>query len=137
MAIKYAILVKEEKVHKITVLAENEEEAKKIANNYTLDNYEIAEGSENTYIYEVNELNSGPIKITSVNQLIRLCEEAESPIDCFIGNGLIKSSKSVLFDDGKFSIINEIDGSEDVLTPEELLKVNIGKAIQNSCFYLY
>lgn len=38
--------------------------------------------------------------------------------------------------DDKFWILNEIDGSEDSLTLEELKESNIGRAIQNGFFYL-
>jgi hypothetical protein len=81
-------------------------------------------------------------QITTVEQLKELCIQEDGPIDCFIHLGLCRSSKSIFFDEdeGKFSIINEIDGSEDVLTPEELLDeslTNIGKAINSGRFYKY
>jgi hypothetical protein len=81
-------------------------------------------------------------KISSIKQLKELCLEENGPIDCFIQLGALRSSKSICFDDedGKFSIINEIDDSEDILSPSELLDkslTNIGEAIQKGCFYMY
>jgi hypothetical protein len=43
-------------------------------------------------------------------------------------------------DDGKFNVVNEIDGSAQKLTPEELFNeslTNIGKAIKYGAFYAY
>ena len=63
-------------------------------------------------------------------------------IDCYIslGGGICRSSKSVFYDPEKevFSVINEIDDTEDILTAEELhTKSNIGEAIDNGAFYQY
>ncbi len=56
-------------------------------------------------------------------------------------NGGIRSSKSMCnLGDNKYSIINEVDDSEQFLSFEELnddTKTNIGLAVTNGSFYLY
>lgn len=79
-------------------------------------------------------------KIKSVDELKRLSKDES--IDCFIAlmGGICRSSKSVFYDsEGKtFSIINEIDDTEDVLTAKELYtNSNIGEAIDKGAFYQY
>jgi hypothetical protein len=66
----------------------------------------------------------------------------DEPIDCFIAlaDGTCRSSKSVFYDSEKkvFSIINEIDDTEDILTPKQLhADSNIGEAIDKGAFYRY
>lgn len=80
-------------------------------------------------------------KIETIEDLKKLCDDEQSH-DCYISiSGIIRSSKSVfMYEDGTFSVINEIDDSEDFFTQEELLNPNkslIGKAIQNGQFYSY
>ena len=79
-------------------------------------------------------------KIGSIDELKK--RSKSEPLDCFIllAGGLCRSSKSVFYDtkQKKFSIINEIDDTEDDLTAEELYtKSNIGKAINAGTFYRY
>lgn len=50
----------------------------------------------------------------------------EEPQDYFIMiNSFIKSSKSIFKDGIKYNILNEVDGSEDLLTEEELFDTDI------------
>ena len=72
-------------------------------------------------------------KIENIEQLK---SEAENGLDCFISlNGCLRSSKHIWYDEesNQFEIINLIDGSEQCLTPEELMNnefTNIGEAMQ-------
>lgn len=80
-------------------------------------------------------------KIENIEQLKVLCNDEQSH-DCYISiSGIIRSSKSIfMYEDGTFSVINEIDDSEQIFTEEELLNPEIsiiGKAIQNGQFYSY
>lgn len=80
-------------------------------------------------------------KIENIADLKLLCEKEEAH-DCYISiAGIIRSSKSIfMYEDGTFSVINEIDDSEDIFTEEQLLNPNIsliGKAIENGQFYSY
>lgn len=80
-------------------------------------------------------------RIENIADLKLLCNNDEAH-DCYISiAGIIRSSKSVfMFEDGTFSVINEIDDSEDIFTEEELLNPNlslIGRAIENGQFYSY
>ncbi len=64
------------------------------------------------------------------------------PVDCFIAlaGGMCRSSKSVCYNSKEkvFSVVNEIDDTEDVLTAKELYtNSNIGKAIDKGAFYQY
>ena len=50
----------------------------------------------------------------------------EEPQDYFILiNSHIRSSKSIFKDGDKYNILNEVDGSEDLLTEEELFDTDI------------
>jgi hypothetical protein len=80
-------------------------------------------------------------KIENIAELKILCND-EQAHDCYISiAGIIRSSKSVfMYEDGTFSVINEIDDSEDLFTEDELLNPEIsliGKAIQNGQFHSY
>ena len=80
-------------------------------------------------------------KIENIEQLKTLCNDEQSH-DCYISiSGIIRSSKSIfMYEDGTFSVINEIDDSEEFFTEDELLNPDIsiiGKAIQNGQFYSY
>ena len=79
---------------------------------------------------------NNPKAIQSVEQLK---EEACETSDFFIAlNGGIRSSKSILFDEGIFYIHNDIDESEEELTEEQLFSVsNIGTAINKKAFFKY
>lgn len=79
--------------------------------------------------------------IKNVEELIELCNDEQSH-DCFVAlKGGIRSSKSVFMnEDGSFSIINEIDWSEDEYTMDELSKPEnsfIADAISKGAFYSY
>jgi hypothetical protein len=79
-------------------------------------------------------------RITSIAALEKLSQN--KTIECFIAlsGGMVRSSKEVLYDTNlkKFYITNEIDGSTDILTREELdTESNIATAIKNKCFYQY
>jgi hypothetical protein len=64
-------------------------------------------------------------KIENIKELVELLSDGDSH-DCFILlNANIRSSKSMfLYEDGTFSVINEIDWSEDKFTFEELSDPN-------------
>jgi hypothetical protein len=80
-------------------------------------------------------------KIENIAELKILCND-EQAHDCYISiAGIIRSSKSVfMYEDGTFSVINEIDDSEDLFTETELSNPElsiIGKAIQKGQFHSY
>lgn len=80
-------------------------------------------------------------RIENIAELKILCND-EQAHDCYISiAGIIRSSKSVfMYENGTFSVINEIDDSEDLFTEDELLNPEIsliGKAIQNGQFHSY
>ena len=80
-------------------------------------------------------------KIENIEQLKVLCNDEQSH-DCYISiSGIIRSTKSIFMcEDGTFSVINEIDDSEEFFTEDELLNPDIsiiGKAIQNGQFHSY
>ena len=77
-------------------------------------------------------------RINSLEELITAIEEGNN--DFFINLGSARSSKDITYNDGIFYIINEIDGSEEELTAEQLFDeeyTNIGKAINGGVFYMY
>lgn len=77
-------------------------------------------------------------RINSLEELIEAIDSNHN--DFFISFGIAKSSKNITYNDGIFYIINEIDGSEEELTAEQLFDeeyTNIGKAINGGVFYMY
>lgn len=77
-------------------------------------------------------------QINSLQELIETIQSGNH--DFFIGNGLVRSSKYMEYDDDTFYIINEIDDTEQTLTTKELFNddyTNIGVAINNGTFYSY
>ena len=81
-------------------------------------------------------------QIKSIKQLKKVCA-AEKGADFFILlNYNLRSSKCISwFEDTKtFFILNEIDGSEQELSEEQLMDkeyTNIGEAIKKGAFYKY
>ena len=77
-------------------------------------------------------------QINSLEELIETIQSGNH--DFFIGNGLVRSSKYMEYDDDTFYIINEIDDTEQTLTTKELFNeeyTNIGVSIKNGTFYSY
>lgn len=76
------------------------------------------------------------IKIISIEGLKASIDKGV--YDYCISNGLLRSSKHINRTvDGKFMIINEIDGSEELLTEDELKDSHIAKCMKNGTFYAY
>lgn len=82
------------------------------------------------------------VLIENIEQLNYLLE-LKTQVDCFISlNHGIKSSKSIWYDNDskKYTILNEVDDSEDILSEEELFledKTFIGAAMQTKNLVLY
>lgn len=77
-------------------------------------------------------------QIESLEELIEAIEDNHN--DFFISFGIARSSKFITYYNGIFSIVNEIDGSEQSLDSEQLFDeeyTNIGKAINAGQFYMY
>lgn len=86
------------------------------------------------------------MKIENIEQLKNICEETKkfvgNQLDCYISNGIFKSSKTFLFQgDNTIVIVNEIDGTSIYLRSVEKVmiskKTNIGNAIKNGTFFVY
>lgn len=81
-------------------------------------------------------------KINSLEELKEvLSEEGETVEGYILLKGGIRSSKSMCkIGNDQYSIINEVDDTEDILTLEEFndnTKTNIGDAIAKGIFFLY
>jgi hypothetical protein len=80
------------------------------------------------------------IKVKDLEHLKSLIEN-KNRHDYFIQlNFGVRSSKTIDYDNGKFQVTNEIDGSEQVLSDSEMMdesRTNIGKAINFGAFYCY
>lgn len=78
-------------------------------------------------------------KVKSVAHLREMVRAGHHDFFVVLAGGLARRSKEIDVDsDGKFYVFNEIDGTEDVLTEEELMDrniTNIGYAITNGAFY--
>lgn len=78
-------------------------------------------------------------RIKCIHELQKDCEDCAK--EYFINlNGGVRSSKTINWDGEKFWILNQIDDSEQELTPTELddeSLTNIGKAIKLGSFYKY
>lgn len=79
-------------------------------------------------------------KINSIAELKKAIENDHFEFFIVVG-GFARSSKNIqMTEDNKFSIINEIDDTEQILTEEEIEKselTNIGKAMKLGSFYCY
>ena len=79
-------------------------------------------------------------QVKSVNQLKTILTDGETKDFFILLNYGLRSSKAISFDgDNTFYVLNEIDGTEQELTEQELMDsdiTNIGKAINNGAFYL-
>ena len=79
-------------------------------------------------------------QVKSVNQLKTILADGETKDFFILLNYGLRSSKAISFDgDNTFYVLNEIDGTEQELTEQELMDsdiTNIGKAINNGAFYL-
>ena len=80
-------------------------------------------------------------RISNIEQLDYLLEISEQ-VDCFISlNAGIRSSKTIWKqEDGVYTILNEIDDSEDNLTKDELFdnqKTLVGEAMKKGSLFVY
>lgn len=88
---------------------------------------------------------SSPTLIRDINHLKQLCNDNdEEPLECFINLGGIRSSKNITYnpETETFSIVNEIDDSEQELTDRQVMDssckyTNIGRAIIENRFFKY
>ena len=80
-------------------------------------------------------------KVLSVAHLREMVQNGNHDFFIVIAGGLAKSSKEIDVDeDGKFYVFNDIDGTDDVLTEEELMDqriTNVGYAITKGALYCY
>lgn len=79
-------------------------------------------------------------QVKSINQLKDILADGEVKDFFILLNYGLRSSKAMSYDgDNTFYVLNEIDGTEQELTEQELMDddiTNIGKAINNGAFYL-
>lgn len=82
-------------------------------------------------------------QVRTVEELKKL-SNVDGGVDFFIllAGGCVRSSKHIDWDDEgkKFCVLNEIDGTEEFLTEEEIVddKITmIGKAMRTGNFYMY
>ena len=79
-------------------------------------------------------------QVKSTNQLKTILADGETKDFFILLNFGLRSSKAISYDGSStFYVLNEIDGTEQELTEQELMNsdiTNIGKAINNGAFYL-
>lgn len=79
-------------------------------------------------------------RIKDVNHLRELLKKDKNDFFICLNGGLRSSKFILLLEDGCFQITNEIDGSIDRLSEEELMNrdiTNVGYAITKGAFYCY
>lgn len=80
-------------------------------------------------------------KINSIEELDEILAGNDCGVDFFVKLRYnMRSSKSIMLDNGKYDILNEVDDSEQTLSKDELFDKNltmIGEAIKHGCFYRY
>ncbi len=81
--------------------------------------------------------------IKDIEELKTLAGNPQSPLECYISlNHGIRSSKSIAYDEQTkmFSIMNEVDGSEDILSADMLFDegvTNVGQAMNEGALVAY
>ena len=79
-------------------------------------------------------------QVKSTDQLKTILADGETKDFFILLNFGLRSSKAISYDGSStFYVLNEIDGTEQELTEQELMDsdiTNIGKAINNGAFYL-
>ena len=79
-------------------------------------------------------------QVKSTDQLKSILADGETKDFFILLNFGLRSSKAISYDGSStFYVLNEIDGTEQELTEQELMNsdiTNIGKAINNGAFYL-
>jgi hypothetical protein len=79
-------------------------------------------------------------QVKSTDQLKTILADGETKDFFILLNFGLRSSKAISYDGSSiFYVLNEIDGTEQELTEQELMNgdiTNIGKAINNGAFYL-
>lgn len=101
--------------------------------------------SANQYAQSLRSSNMSTL-VRDVNHLKQLCSEnPEEPTEFYIlFSGFIRSSKNIMYEPETemFSIVNEVDDSEQELTEMQLMDssckhTNIGRAIIENRFFMY
>lgn len=80
----------------------------------------------------------GQAKLVKVNSLDELKHPDERDYKMFLGGGIVFSRKAIRYQNGRFQIINHIDGSRQFLTEAEMMGenvTNIGASIEHGKFY--
>ncbi len=76
-------------------------------------------------------------KLVKVNSLDELKHPDERDYKMFLGGGIVFSRKAIRYHNGRFHIINHIDGSRQSLTEAEMMDknvTNIGASIEHGTF---
>lgn len=79
-------------------------------------------------------------KVESVAHLREMVQAGHHDYFIALNFGLRSSKYINLLQDGRFSIVNEADDTEDVLTEEDIMDkrmTNVGEAITKGAFYSY
>ena len=80
----------------------------------------------------------GQAKLVKMNSLDELKHPDERDYKMFLGGGIIFSRKTIRYQNGRFHIINHINGSRQSLTEAEMMDknvTNIGTSIGHGTFY--
>ena len=80
----------------------------------------------------------GQAKLVKVSSLVELKRPDERDYKMFLGGGIVFSRKTIRYQNGRFHIINHIDGSRQFLTKAEMMDknvTNIGASIEHGTFY--
>ena len=77
-------------------------------------------------------------KLVKVNSLDELKHPDERDYKMFFCSGIVFSRKTIRYHNGRFHIVNHIDGSRESLTEAEMIDknvTNIGASIEHGTFY--
>lgn len=80
----------------------------------------------------------GQAKLVKVNSLEELKHTDKRDYKMFLGSGIVFSRKTICYQNGRFRIINHIDGSRQSLTEAKMMDknvTNIGASIEHGTFY--
>lgn len=135
--------LKENEYNGLNIMCPEEKFGQVLANikkKYKLTDYSIQIWPEGTSVTLLSGYNGAP----RINQIVGTMDELRQHLEkghhdyCILLNFGVRSSKRISLDSkGKFRVNHSIDDTREGMTEKQLMKSNIGKAMQKNSFLVY